>query len=394
MTVSTIPPIISVVSVTSVRIDASWTGAEGAPRTGANFWLQRILASTSIVIEHTGESPTLTGSSPNVTFTLSADTLPGSVSLRFSDLLELNWSDVIDDGQGALTGTNGSSGTINYVTGACVIDTPYYNTCFGGWIAYDPGATWTLVNFTIPINQSAYSVTGLTASTSYHFRIRKYDDINTGPWGIYDTAATLSSETPPPTPDPDIGTIYRIYDGSSTARSGTITLNGTTEVVGSGTSFNTEFVVGDVIEVNGEARLVASISGSLLLTVGTAFAQSASGQEYSGYHIVRVTSLATDMLEPASTPQTYSASRALLDGTVRGMGWAITEWKWGFLLVAQRNALKALCPGKSVSTFIDTRDEADTFVTYRAVMVWQDRPEIFANRWLNFVLQFRKMEAV
>jgi hypothetical protein len=55
---------------------------------------------------------------------------------------------------------------------------------------------------------------------------------------------------------------------------GTHTLNATTAVVGSGTSYTTEVAVGDLITINGEQKEIATITDNLNLTVTSAFAGS------------------------------------------------------------------------------------------------------------------------
>jgi hypothetical protein len=188
---------------------------------------------------------------------------------------------------------------------------------------------------------------------------------------------------------------YQIYDGSTITESGTVTLYGTTAVVGSSTAFSTQFRTGDVIEVNTEARVVNVVSDNTHLTVLSAFLQSASSQAYTRYRMAAIETLASGFMKtPTSDPQTYSKSDALLDGMVRGQGWMTTNWKWVWLTTAERTALKALCPGASILTFIKTRDEGNLFNIYRAIMVWPDKPDIYGQRWQNFMLAFRKLEAL
>jgi hypothetical protein len=54
-------------------------------------------------------------------------------------------------------------------------------------------------------------------------------------------------------------------------------VGGATHVTGVGTSFTTDFRAGDVIQIDGQARVVVSIEGDRALTVGSAFAGSPSG---------------------------------------------------------------------------------------------------------------------
>jgi hypothetical protein len=386
MTVSFVPAVLTLGAVSLESISISWTGAEGSPRENAYFAIER-RTSTPLSSAKTG-GDTLSGPTYTIGLIYDAevpDVVPGTAAISvFVGAPGGTPDDVLtDNGQGGLTGAH-SSGTIEYQTGVCVFTSTLTLTNYtAAWDSY-VRTGWTSVA-SVAINVSSYANTGLTGRTTYYYRVRALDNDSTCGWSYWLEATTV--DTPA-----GIGTIYRIYDGTSTTRTGTVTLNGTTSVVGSGTAFGSEFSVGDVIEVNNEARRIASISNDTSLTVGSAFTQSATGQVYTGYHIVAVTSLAMDMLEPNSTPQTYSAARALLDGTVRGLGWSTTEWKWGFITAAQHAAFKALCPGKSVLTFIDTRDDNDEFLTYRAVMVLPDKSEIYAHHWLNFTLGFRKME--
>jgi Tfp pilus tip-associated adhesin PilY1 len=62
----------------------------------------------------------------------------------------------------------------------------------------------------------------------------------------------------------------------SVALTGTMTLNATAVVAGSGTAFTTELVPGQTIVVNGETRTVQTITNATQLSVSTAFAGSGS----------------------------------------------------------------------------------------------------------------------
>ena len=97
----------------------------------------------------------------------------------------------------------------------------------------------------------------------------------------YETA-NGSTSTNLTTPDPDLGATYTQVTGIDrfgffNALTGTVTINGTTAVVGSGTAFSTELEAGDYIRVNSEVRRVASIADNTNLTTSSAFAGSSSG---------------------------------------------------------------------------------------------------------------------
>lgn len=68
---------------------------------------------------------------------------------------------------------------------------------------------------------------------------------------------------------------------SSANLNGTVTISTTTaNVVGSGTAFDTNFIVGEYINANSETRRISSIVNSTLMIVDSAFSASASGKAY------------------------------------------------------------------------------------------------------------------
>ena len=62
---------------------------------------------------------------------------------------------------------------------------------------------WTELTGTLAANSSTYSATGLTASTTYHFRIRASNIAGDGDYSA--TASATTSAPPPPTPPPSSG---------------------------------------------------------------------------------------------------------------------------------------------------------------------------------------------
>jgi hypothetical protein len=62
---------------------------------------------------------------------------------------------------------------------------------------------------------------------------------------------------------------------------GTVTINGTTAVTGSGTSFTTQLSVGASITVGAETKIVSAIASATALTVSVAFTGSSSGTAFS-----------------------------------------------------------------------------------------------------------------
>ena len=69
-----------------------------------------------------------------------------------------------------------------------------------------------------------------------------------------------------------------IYTTTYTTLTGTVAINGTTAVVGTGTAFDTELTEGDYIIVAGEVKQVRTITDATNLVMTDAFAGTASGE--------------------------------------------------------------------------------------------------------------------
>jgi hypothetical protein len=61
-----------------------------------------------------------------------------------------------------------------------------------------------------------------------------------------------------------------------------------TNVIGTGTSFDTQLLVGDQIMINGEIKIVNSITSNVLFSVNTAFSANSSGKPVRVYGIYLV----------------------------------------------------------------------------------------------------------
>jgi len=118
------------------------------------------------------------------------------------------------------------------------------------------------------------------------------------------------------------------------------------------------------------------------------------GTTYAG--MTNVEELATPLPPPRSTFKLYSQTVNLGDGTVRGAGRAATEWRFGYLTLAQRNQLRQFCPGASANNiYIKTRtnDSADLYKVYTATMVWpQSEERDTGGRRLDFVVEFVNLQ--
>ena len=81
------------------------------------------------------------------------------------------------------------------------------------------------------------------------------------------------------------------------------------------------------------------------------------------------------------------------DGTVRGHGSPAAVWRWRYLTLAQRAALKTYCSGKSASVVIRTRNNSHSYANYNAVMVWPDAEEWDGSRVIDFEIIFKQLVA-
>jgi hypothetical protein len=102
---------------------------------------------------------------------------------------------------------------------------------------------------------------------------------------------------------------------TQTGRTGTITTNATTAVVGVGTLFTTELAVDDWIETaGGEVRQVSVITDNLNLTVYNAFSGSEAGVAYSE----NSPTLSVRGIGTVAAVETFSNNQFVTDATVSG----------------------------------------------------------------------------
>jgi hypothetical protein len=188
---------------------------------------------------------------------------------------------------------------------------------------------------------------------------------------------------------------YEIWDGTNPSVSGTASVTADSgTVTGSGTSFTTQLAVGDVVKIAGVYHVITVITNNTSMGVEPAAPATASGQTITRYPMDNVEdqlSVSTPIHPPKHDFIPYSQSFPLGDGTLIGQGWPLASWHWDFLTQAQRNLLKGLCSGRSVETFVSTRDFSRVFKTYSAVMVWPEREEYVNGVIVNFTIDFRKL---
>ncbi len=181
---------------------------------------------------------------------------------------------------------------------------------------------------------------------------------------------------------------YKIGQAFSATGTAAIT-SGSAAVTGTGTAFDREFQAGDYLTVAGLTRLVATVDSATSLTVTAAFTLAASDQTATRVRLASVESLGLPAPRGLFTPFTQAVT--LGDGGVRGAGWKTAEWRWGFVTRAQRDALRAYCPGASAEVYISTRtvDSSDAYGVFRARMLWPQQEEPQAGRRLDFSIKFQ-----
>lgn len=120
------------------------------------------------------------------------------------------------------------------------------------------------------------------------------------------------------------------------------------------------------------------------------------------YEIAASGSAATQNIEALTVPvpppksdfQPYADLIDLGDASVRGVGYARAEWRWGFLTRAQRDQLRTFCTGASAAVKIRTKimDSADSYSYFTGVMIWPSLDEERdAGRRPDFVIKFRQL---
>jgi len=102
--------------------------------------------------------------------------------------------------------------------------------------------------------------------------------------------------------------------------------------------------------------------------------------------------------EPDWSYSPYSREDVLGDGSVRGSGYPIAEWHFGYLTLAEYNALKAYCSGKSASVYMVTRTNGATstlgYGTYGAVMIWPTNVRFQNMKAIDVTVNFTHLEVV
>jgi hypothetical protein len=88
----------------------------------------------------------------------------------------------------------------------------------------------------------------------------------------------------------------------------------------------------------------------------------------------------------------YTVEIDAADSRVYGHGLSSTAWLWGFVTQAERDLLKAYCPGKSAVVYIRTHDDDWEYVYCQAVMIWQPETPPSNGYIVDFSIAFRILQ--
>lgn len=189
---------------------------------------------------------------------------------------------------------------------------------------------------------------------------------------------------------------------------GTVTINGTINVVGAATDF-TDYAVGDallVVLVSGAyvEKVISKITDGTHLEVSVAFSQSESGRSF--YILRAATELfggtcSVHNFAPRSQP-TEGARRVTLAGTERAVGYARARWFIAAVDVTAWKAARLFLWGSytaiSGECLVETRDNNDVWDVYRALLNWPDTADMprvaSGGYYQDLVLPFVLLEAL
>jgi hypothetical protein len=110
--------------------------------------------------------------------------------------------------------------------------------------------------------------------------------------------------------------------------------------------------------------------------------------------MLKLENLATPVDYPKGDFMPYATEQVLVSGLVRGTGLPVDTWTWDVMTREQRDMMRTFCPGKSALVYIKTKtkDTADSYHIYQAVMVWPTSKEVRdAQRRTGFAIAFQSM---
>lgn len=108
-----------------------------------------------------------------------------------------------------------------------------------------------------------------------------------------------------------------------------------------------------------------------------------------------VEELTTPLPAPRSEYIEFTAPQELANGGIRGGGWVLATWTFGFLTSAQLAQLRTFCAEKYSVVYIRTLDEDDPYPNWvykTGKMIWPDGPLTKRNgRYQDIAVIFRAL---
>jgi hypothetical protein len=126
---------------------------------------------------------------------------------------------------------------------------------------------------------------------------------------------------------------------------------------------------------------------SALFKIATANTTGAGGY-------VEIRTLMKTAKEPEWSFLPYTREDVLGNGTIRGSGYPMAEWHFGYLTQTDYDALRVYCTGKSASVYVVTKTNANTYGTYSATLVWPDSIQWQNGKAIDITAKFIKLVAV
>lgn len=92
--------------------------------------------------------------------------------------------------------------------------------------------------------------------------------------------------------------------------------------------------------------------------------------------------------DPLPSYEKYSQYELGGDGLEVGRGWGLAVWKWGFLTMTQRAALRVYIANVSTNLVIRMPDDSKTDHDFTAQAFWPKRETRSGNKTIDFQLEF------
>jgi len=109
--------------------------------------------------------------------------------------------------------------------------------------------------------------------------------------------------------------------------------------------------------------------------------------------MLALSALTVPVPEPESSFSNYAETVKLGSGLVRGLGYPLAEWHYGFLKETQFDQLLTFCTTASAAVFIATRTNGNSFLRYTANMIVPETYIIRNGRYVDIVFNFNSLIA-